>query len=468
MSKANIPDSIAFIESNTTGTGEEFIKSALRSNYNVIFLTSMHKKYSFIKKLLIHPVIIDTTNVEQIFNYLKDVPRLKAVLSTSEFFVYNASKVAQLLSLPCANPESIQNCRDKFKLFKILSNTNLPNIKSQLVSSSEECITELEKITLPAVVKPNFGTGSIGVKLCNSLSEIIDHVVILEKNNHTNQGILIQEYILGEEFSAEVIALKDTYHLLGITKKYLGQLPYFVEIGHEFPASIDQCLKDKIFLYITRALKAIGFSFGPAHIEFRLVNEEIYIIEINPRLAGGMIPILIEQSLGIKLIGGLLRLYTGQNFNFTFKASFATKIEFLLPVYEGILLEIEGLDKVRNHYNIFDASIYKMIGDDVTLKGDFSDRLGFIIAKSKSLDKCRKAIFNVRDYIKLKIIPSVNLQNSKNYGRDRLGVILDPKVKKILESNSFSDLNELELLSNINKAHIIMPVSYTHLTLPTN
>lgn len=456
MSKAHILDSIAFIESNTTGTGEEFIKSALRNNYKVLFLTSTPKKYSFIKKLLVHPIIIDTHDIEKIFNYLKDIPNLKGVISTSELFVYNASKVAQLLSLSCTNPESIQNCRNKFKLFEILSNTSLAKIRTKLINSTEECIIESKQLTLPAIVKPNFGTGSIGVKLCNSFNEIIDHVNTLKKNNHANQGILIQEYIFGEEFSAEVIALKNTYHLLGMTKKYLGKEPHFVEIGHEFPALIDQRIKDKIFFCITQALEAVGFSFGPAHIEFRLVGEEIYIIEINPRLAGGMIPILIEQSLGIKLIDGLIKLYTGQNSNFISKTSFVTKIEFFLPNHEGLIRDIQGLNKASNYSNIFNVNIYKAIGDVVTIRGDFSDRLGFIIAKSKSLDKCRKAILNARDYIKFEITPAINSEDSKNYGRDRLGVPLDPEVKQILELNSFSDLNELELLSDINKAHIIM------------
>ena len=457
MSKDNIVGSIAFIESNTTGTGEEFIKSALRNNYKVLFLTSTPKKYSFIKKLLVHPIIIDTYDINKIFNYLKDIPYLKGIISTSELFIYNASKVAQLLSLSCTNPESIQNCRNKFKLFEILSNTNsLAKIRTKLVNAVEECIIESEQLTFPSIVKPNFGTGSVGVKLCNSFNEIIDHINTLKKNNHANQGILIQEYILGKEFSAEIIALKNTYHLLGITKKYLGKEPYFVEIGHEFPASIDQRIKDKIFLCITQALKAVGFSFGPAHIEFRLVDEEIYIIEINPRLAGGMIPILIEQSLGINLIDNLIKLYTGQNSNFTSKTSFATKIEFFLPSHEGLIQEVHGLGKASKCGNIFNVHIYKALGDEITIRGDFNDRLGFIIAKSKSLDKCRKAIANARNYIKFEITQTINSEDSKNYGRDRLGVPLDPKVKQILELDSFSDLNELELLSDINKAHIIM------------
>ena len=43
------------------------------------------------------------------------------------------------------------------------------------------------------------------------------------------------------------------------------------------------------------------------HIEFKLIdNNKIEIIEINPRLAGGFIPILIKEATKLDLINSYL------------------------------------------------------------------------------------------------------------------------------------------------------------------
>lgn len=453
---------IVFIESNTTGTGEEFIKSAFRNNFGVIFITSNPTKYKFIDELLIYPILLDTSSIEIIYNYLKDIPDLVAVISTSELFVYKAAKVANLLSLPHNNPESIEKCRNKYIFNKFLADAKLAHIKTKIIDQnncSEFELTELSKeFYFPVIIKPNLATGSTGVKLCKSLEEIVDQVNYLSNIGYLTQGILIQEYIQGEEFSIEIVVSESIYHILGITKKYLSPEPYFVEVGHVFPAQLDNFVRDKICSFMIKALKTINFKLGAVHIEFRIVNQNVYIIEINPRLAGGMIPILIEQSQSIKLIDNLIKLYIGQDVDFTPKSSFITKIEFFLPKTEGKLKDIKGFDKVMKFHNIL-VGIYKSIGDTIELNHDYTDRLGFIIAKSNNLDSCRKIIISARKYINFKIIKynTKKILNTETYVRNRLNnEKADTQIKQILEFNFFKNFNEIKLLSDINKAHIVM------------
>jgi argininosuccinate lyase len=445
--------SIAFIESNTTGTGEEFIKSAIKLGFNIIFITTNPQKYKFLRDLLIYPTEIDTSDADKIYNYLKQVKNLKSVISSSESFVYNAAIVAKRLSLLCNSPESIQICRDKFMLAHYLSEAKIPNAKTNLIKSTEEAVSNLSQFEMPVILKPNIGTGSIGVKLCHSKQEIILH---LQKfiNDNDEYNFLMQEYIIGEEFSAEIIAINGKYHFLGITKKYLGNEPYFVENGHDFPASIDKLTEVQIHTAIGKALNAVDFYFGPAHVEFRIRNKEIYIIEINPRLAGGMIPMLIESSQDIALIENIIKLYSGEKVNFIPKNSAQTRIEFLISEKEGILQKIPELDNIKNQTDIINIHFYKKLGDEITIKRDFSDRLGFIIAKASNLTLCKKAI----EQAAKELIFSIETKKDYNseYARGRLQSKLDPRVKLILEQSSFIDSDNLSLLSKINKVHLLM------------
>lgn len=465
MTTPNIPSKIAFIESNTTGSGEEFIKSALKNNLEVLFISANPAKYKFLSQLLIRPIVLDTANLEIIYAYLKDIPQVVAVLSTSELFIYTASQVAKLLHLPHNDLKAIQRCRNKYMCNELIAKNQLPYIKTELIdfSSSYNNINELLKnFTFPVIIKPNSGTGSIGVKLCYSFQEVIEHINSLSGDRFCCKQLLIQEYLDGEEFSIEIIAVsKHQYHLLGITKKYLGPKPYFVEVAHEFPAPLNKFLQDKIYSCVKKALDAIGFSLGAIHIEFRLVDDKVYIIEINPRLAGGMIPILIEQSQGIKLVDNLIYLFMGQNISFDPKTFLYTKIAFFLPNQEGKLKQILGVDSANKIKNIVCIDFNKNLGDILKLNHDFTDRLGFIIAKSNTIDACRKAITDAYQNISFEITPlNDGLEERdypESYARARLSnQQSDPQIKHILKFNFYKSLSDIKFISDINKAHVIM------------
>lgn len=430
-------DSIAYIESNTTGTGEIFLETSQKKGLQVFFLTSNPEKYPFLKRLLIHPSVIDTNNVDAVFQFLSKIKNLVGVISTSESYVYNAALVAQKLNLPHTNPKVIAACRDKYKLSRLLKESNLPTI-----STSNKIKNDIH---FPVVVKPNPGTGSIGVKLCHSLSEVKQQ---LEK---IGPHFLIQEYIAGKEFSAEIVIENGTLHVLGITKKYLGPEPYFVENGHDFPANLPKELYNKVTHTLKTILEKLQYDFGPAHIEFRIRDQQVYIIEVNPRLAGGMIPILVEESTGIKLIENLIHLFIGQQCHWKPKTNFSTKIAFIIPEEEGVLKRATDPQQICNHDYIFNAYFYKAAGDIITLKGDFSDRAGYIIAKANSQKRCAEAIKKAKRHIQLSIVPF-----AFSHGRERLNQLLDPRVTQILEQDLFPDLDELKWLSQINKAHVRM------------
>jgi argininosuccinate lyase len=451
VTQRSIVRSIVFIESNTTGTGEKFISSALSKGYNILFISVNPLKYSFLKKMLIQPIILDTSDIKVLEAYLKTISSIKAIISTSETYIQTASCLAELFSLCGTNPITIENCRNKYLLGKLLFKAGISNINTCFVKTVDEVDRILKTMALPVVIKPNVGTGSIGVKLCKTYPEAIEHCEALKSD------FLIQEYIAGEEYSAEIVMFNNKYYFLGITKKYLGPEPYFVEIGHDFPALIESELKESVAKILAQAMKVVGFDFGPAHIEFRILNGKIYIIEINPRLAGGMIPILIEQSYQIKLIDSLIELYTGNEFTFEPNACLATKIKFILSDHEGYISKLNGFNEIKKQKNIVDAYSYKNIGDYITIKGDFSDRIGFVIAKGDNLDECEDSIASAYDKLDIEIITKSDIQESSiNHARDRLKSPLDPRVKIILNTQLFDQLTDLQLLSDINKAHLIM------------
>lgn len=131
----------AFIESNTTGTGEVFLHKAIEKGYEVLFLTSAPERYQFLNKSMIIPVKIDTSDRDEVLLYLSSIEFLEGVFSSSEYFIEISSYVANKLGLPCNNTESIINCRNKDILAAILKAAQVLTPKSFLIT----CERDLKK-----------------------------------------------------------------------------------------------------------------------------------------------------------------------------------------------------------------------------------------------------------------------------------------------------------------------------------
>src|SRR6185503_13955015 len=163
----------------------------------------------------------------------------------------------------------------------------------------------------PCVLKPSDGTGSVGVHLCNDRAALQDAMSSVRARCRTirdydlSRRWLIEEYVEGPEYSAEMICQDRQWHLIGVTKKSLSPPPHFIEIGHVFPAPFEPARVEVIRDTCRTWLEAIGLDFGAAHIEFRMTDDGPVLMEINPRLAGGMIPELVRLATGFEPLKSL-------------------------------------------------------------------------------------------------------------------------------------------------------------------
>ncbi len=453
-------EKIVFIESNTTGTGELFIQKALEKNYQVLFLAADPYKYSFLNKYLISPIILDTSNKDYILKALENEKNIVGVFSSSEYFIEIAARIADTFSLPCNSAQAIHNCRNKDILAGILTKFDIPIPFTFLIKNQNDLISIQEKINFPVIVKPAAGSGSIGVKLCKNVNELLKHSNQLlnlrenERGNAIETKILVQQYIEGQEYSVEVLKTDKNFEILGITQKYLGEEPFFVETGHDFPAELKEDIALKIKEIVLRSLNAVNFNFGAAHIELRVHNNTPYIIEINPRLAGGMIPELIKKSNGIDLIDILLDLYCGKKFDLSFKSKRYSSIRFLIPDKAGVIAKIDGFSTLENLDNYYLA---KKIGDICSQFGDFRDRIGYLISSGDTIYESRLKVNNNLEKIKIHIEDmDEKIAISQSTGRIGKTIHSDAQAIVLKKKNKYNFLKELENIATIDEAHILM------------
>lgn len=367
-----------FIESNTTGTGSLFIQKVIQRGFVPYFLTANKAKYPFIDDEQIICVSLDTTDVQAICEFVSALDGVAGVFSSSEYFIEIASEVARRVGLPTENTAAIRTCRDKKQLGEVLHANGIGTPRSQhlnLVGLTEAALGELP---YPVVIKPRAGSGSVNVKLNCNAAEALRHCERMVRDGQIDA--LAQEYVEGSEYSVETITIHGQTTVLAVVQKHLGPEPQFVEIGHSYPSLLAARQRILIEESVTMALRAVDFKFGPAHTEIRVLGDEVTIIEINPRLAGGLIPVMLDEVFAADLLGAIIDLWTGAAGLPDFTEKRYAAIRFALPERAGRLQRpITLAPEVRDGAGVCYVHVMKQAGDELRLEGDFRDRIAAVI-----------------------------------------------------------------------------------------
>jgi S-sulfo-L-cysteine synthase (3-phospho-L-serine-dependent) len=405
------------VESNTTGTGAIIVERLLARNDRITFLTRTPGKYPFLVQK--HPDLrveeVDTNCFSTVIKAIQQIHQqqaVNAVMTTSEFYVPLVAQIATALGLPGLDPVAAQTCRHKPSTRKKLGAAGLIMPDFHLVNSEKEARDLAERMEYPCVVKPPSDSSSHGVKLVSNSEEFMEHYYNIHgwKENVRGQvldgSVLVESLLEGPEYSVETVTLPGgETHVIGVTDKHLSQEPYFVEMGHDFPSRASQAIQQALIQTVLTALKAVNYNFGPAHTEVRWTPRGAVVVEINPRLAGGMIPELIGYARGLDLLQIWTDMVLGLPVDLTPTDKQNASIRFLTADTAGELRGIRKIDEATVIPSVREISIAARPGRKVNPATDAYDRLGFVIGAGEDAAKLSRHMQEALETIELEIEP---------------------------------------------------------------
>jgi carbamoylphosphate synthase large subunit len=229
-----------------------------------------------------------------------------------------------------------------------LRNQGIENIRFGLASTVSEAYQVAQKVGFPLVIKPKEGQASLCVGICHNESELKEYFARIGKNTNQNLSIssefLVEEYLHGPLFSVELMTTKARNHLIwGISDRQLG--PNGVEIAASFPVFPDKYLD--ICHCATAALDAIGFDFGPSHVEIIVTENGPKIVELNLRAGGSGITQLMDASTNQKFGLSYVEMCLGKELNkplFIKGASWHS----ILPLKSGLIKKLPSVDQIKS------------------------------------------------------------------------------------------------------------------------
>ncbi len=396
---------LLFVESNTSGTGRLFARTARSMGFAPVLITTRPEKYAYLAEADAPEVVVVPRADEDELHALVaarwgGAAGVAGITSSSEYFIATAAALAARFGLPGPDAASVRAARDKSWQREVLAAGGVPSPAFRAVSSAPEAVAAAREIGFPVVLKPVDGSGSVGVRACADVAEAGSHAALLFASGGEGARVLVESLVAGDEFSVEVFSGR----VVGITRKHLGAPPFFVEAGHDYPADVPGEAAAALVDSVTRGTALLGLGWGPLHWELRMDREGRAVpMEVNPRLAGGFIPELVRHAQGIDLIHETLRLVVGQEPELAPSRRRHASIRFLFAPGAGRLAEMEGVPEALDLADVVEVSAYRRPGDEIAVHGDFRDRIGHAVACADEAGTAARAAERARDTVRVRV-----------------------------------------------------------------
>ncbi len=328
---------------------------------------------------------ISIVEKDEILEKCKEIGIDAIATIASDLATLTVNYVAEKLRLPGNSLECTKKSTNKYEMRKAFKEAGVATPGFEIVSSTED-IEKLSDMEYPLIVKPTDRSGSRAITKIYKKEELEEAISKAIENSFGKKAI-VEEYIEGNEFSAEGITYKGEHKFLTITRKATTGAPHFIETGHIEPAGLSKDMEEKIYNELTKALTALQITNSATHSEFKITpNGDVRIIEIGARMGGDCIGSdLVRISTGYDFVKMVIDVAMGN------KPSFEKVTEPKIAVIRFIFNkeDLENFKKVKSETPelIYFASKIEDISSHEVV--DSSSRFGFYILACKNKEKIR-------------------------------------------------------------------------------
>ena len=212
-----------------------------------------------------------------------------------------------------ARAEVIDKAEDREKFRNAMDELGLESPKSQVAHTLDEAMAGLEKVGLPAIIRPSFTLAGTGGGIAYNLEEfreIVERGIDLSPTSE----VLIEESVLGwKEYEMEVVRDKADNCIIVCSIENID--PMGVHTGDSITVAPALTLTDKEYQRMRAAsiavLREIGVETGGSNVQFAVnpADGRMVVIEMNPRVSRSSA--LASKATGFPIAKVAARLAVG-------------------------------------------------------------------------------------------------------------------------------------------------------------
>lgn len=311
----------------------------------------------------------------------------------------SVAKACEKLQLPSISLETAIIATDKYRMMEVFKEHSVPHPWFYKINTGQELMILKKKLAYPCIIKPTNDSGSRGVILVRSEIELAK-AYIYSTSESKSGSVIVQEYMEGKEVSVEVMVQNNEPHIVAITDKITTGAPFFVEMGHSQPSQLNKKLISEV---AKKAVKAVGISKGPAHVEIMVTSNGPKLIELGARLGGDYITShLVLLSTGIDMVKATILDSCGMRFCLENTISQTSMIKYL-ATNSGVIKEIQGIEEAKQLKGVVSIKLFKGIGDSIRGIHSSNDRVGCVIVQEDDFELAELTCNQALSYINISI-----------------------------------------------------------------
>lgn len=240
--------------------------------------------------------------------------------------------------------------RDKSEMKDVLRAAGLPCARHSLVENAEDAIAFARSVGFPVVVKPPAGAGSVATFRADDETSLREAVAASAPV--AGQPALIEEFIVGDEYSLETISIAGRAVWHSLTHYYPNPLEVvrnkWIQWCIVCPREVDDARYDDIREAGSRALEVLGMETGLSHMEwFRRSDGSVAISEVAARPPGAQITTLNSRAHDIDFVRAWAEVMIFGTFERPTR-KYAVGVAFLRGQGNGRIRRVHGLEQIES------------------------------------------------------------------------------------------------------------------------
>ncbi len=199
---------------------------------------------------------------------------------------------------------------DRERFDTLMGQLGIARPKGCLVESVEEAMEKTAELSYPLIVRPSYVLGGRAMQIVYDQSELRQYLKEAVVASHEHP-VLIDQYMVGREVEIDAISDGVEVCIPGIMEQIERS---GVHSGDSFAVYPPQHLTQEIIDTLTKYTRDIARAMnvkGLVNIQFIVVKDKVYVIEVNPR-ASRTVPFM-SKITGINMVGHATRIALGES-----------------------------------------------------------------------------------------------------------------------------------------------------------
>ncbi len=294
--------------------------------------------------------------------------------------------------------EDVDAAEDRELFDEILEQCQIPRPAGHTVFTAEEAKKAANDLGYPVLVRPSYVLGGQGMQICISDNDIDEFIGIINQIAQ-DHPILVDKYIVGKEIEVDAVCDGKDILIPGIMEHIERTGVHSGDSISVYPApSITPEIEAKLVDYTEKLARALHVK-GMINIQFIVADNEVYIIEVNPR-SSRTVP-YISKVTGIPIVPLATQVICGHTLKeLGYEPGLQKKADYI-----AIKMPVFSFEKIRGA-DISLGPEMKSTGECLGIANTFNEALykAFEGAGLK-LPKHKNMIITVRDSEKENVVP---------------------------------------------------------------